>query len=77
VRGAVPDGGCRGLPARPGCAAVEEQALHTTLLGADIPVVEAYAGLEELPGGGFWFFAVLVKAKGFGSFPVRAFAVCP
>ncbi len=51
--------------------------VHTTLLGADIPVVEHMRGLEELPGDGFRFFAAPVKVKGFGTFPVRAFAVCP
>jgi kynurenine formamidase len=51
--------------------------VHTTLLVADIPVVEHMRGLEELPGDGFRFFAVPVKVKGFGTFPVRVFAVCP
>ena len=52
-------------PARP---------VHTVLLGADIPVCEHMRGLEELPDRGFRFFAVPVKVKGFGTFPVRAFA---
>src|SRR6266851_1037313 len=54
-----------------------EQAGATTLLGADIPVVEHKRGLEAMPGDGFRFFAAPVKVKGFGTFPVRAFAVCP
>lgn len=50
--------------------------VHTTLLGADISVVEHMRGLDGLPESGFRFFAVPVKVKGFGTFPVRAFAVC-
>jgi kynurenine formamidase len=48
---------------------------HTLLLGAGIPVVEHLTGLEQLPGAGFRFFAVPVKVKGLGSFPVRCFAL--
>lgn len=49
--------------------------VHTLLLGAEIPIVEHMRGLEQLPPTGFRFFAVPVKVKGFGTFPVRAFAV--
>jgi arylformamidase len=31
--------------------------------------------LKQLPAAGFKFFAVPVKVKGFGTFPVRAFAI--
>jgi len=48
---------------------------HTLLLGAGIPIVEHLCGLGELPDAGFRFFAVPVKVRGMGSFPVRAFAV--
>jgi arylformamidase len=48
---------------------------HTTLLRADIPVVEHLCNLDALPAGGYRFFAVPVKVKGFGTFPVRAFAL--
>ena len=48
---------------------------HTLLLGAGIPIVEHLCGLRELPDHGFRFFAVPVKVRGMGSFPVRAFAV--
>jgi kynurenine formamidase len=48
---------------------------HTILLGAEIPVVEHLRGLEALPAEGFRFFAVSVKVRRFGTFPVRAFAV--
>jgi len=48
---------------------------HTLLLGAGIPVVEHLCGLDGLPDSGFLFFAVPVKVKGMGTFPVRAFAI--
>ncbi len=48
--------------------------VHTTLLGADIPVCEHLRGLEELPRSGFRFSAVPVKVRAFGTFPVRAYA---
>lgn len=48
---------------------------HTILLGADIPIVEHLCNLQALPASGFRFFAVPVKVKSFGTFPVRAFAV--
>jgi len=47
---------------------------HSILLGAGIPVVEHLCNLEGLPASGFRFFAVPVKVKGMGTFPVRAFA---
>lgn len=49
--------------------------VHTTLLGADIPVVEHLTNLAQLPEDGFKFFALPVKVKAFGSFPVRAFGM--
>jgi kynurenine formamidase len=48
---------------------------HTTLLGAEIPIVEHLRGLETLPDRDFRFFAVPVKVKAFGTFPVRAFGL--
>jgi arylformamidase len=48
---------------------------HSILLGAGIPIVEHMCNLNKLPPGGFKFFAVPVKIKGFGTFPVRAFAI--
>jgi kynurenine formamidase len=47
---------------------------HTILLRAGILIVEHLRGLNRLPDTGFRFFAVPVKVKGFGTFPVRAFA---
>lgn len=48
---------------------------HSILLGVGIPIVEHMCGLEKLPGSRFKFFAVPVKVKGMGTFPVRAFAI--
>ena len=48
--------------------------VHSTLLGAGIPIVEHLCGLAALPDRGARFFAVPVKVKGMGTFPVRAFA---
>ncbi len=48
---------------------------HSILLGAGIPIVEHMCKLNQLPVSGFKFFAVPVKVKGFGTFPVRAFAI--
>lgn len=48
---------------------------HSILLGAGIPIVEHMCNLKQLPAAGFRFFAVPVKVKGFGTFPVRAFAI--
>jgi len=48
--------------------------VHTTLLGADIPICEHLCGLEGLPDEGFKFSAVPVKIRALGSFPVRAYA---
>jgi arylformamidase len=50
---------------------------HTALLGAGIPIVEHLCNLRDVPDSGFRFFAVPVKVKGLGSFPVRAFAIIP
>jgi kynurenine formamidase len=53
----------------------KSRPVHTTLLGADIPIVEHMTGLDQLPDRGFRFFALPVKVKGMGTFPVRACAV--
>ena len=49
--------------------------VHSTLLGAEIPIVEHLTGLERMPEEGGRFFAVPVKVKGMGTFPVRAYGV--
>jgi kynurenine formamidase len=47
------------------------------LLDAGILIVEHMWGLGALPDHGARFFAVPVKVKGMGTFPVRAFAPIP
>ena len=49
--------------------------VHTVLLGAEIPICEHMCNLERLPDSGFRFHAAPVKVKGFGTFPVRAYAI--
>ena len=49
--------------------------VHSILLGAEILIVEHLCNLVALPDEGFKFFAVPVKIKRFGSFPVRAFGL--
>jgi kynurenine formamidase len=51
--------------------------VHTALLDAEIPIVEHLANLAALPDRGARFFAVPVKVRGMGTFPVRAFALAP
>lgn len=48
---------------------------HSILLRAGIPIVEHMCHLAALPESGFRFFAVPVKVKAFGTFPVRAFGL--
>jgi len=52
-----------------------ERPVHSILLQHDIPIVEHLCGLEALPVQGSRFFAVPVKVKRFGTFPVRAFGL--
>ena len=56
------------------CTDNGERPVHSALLGAEIPIVEHLRGLEALPDRGARFYAVPVKVKGMGTFPVRAFA---
>jgi kynurenine formamidase len=49
--------------------------VHSILLQAGIPIVEHLCNLSALPDYGFRFFAVPVKVKGMGTFPVRAFGL--
>jgi len=51
-----------------------ERPVHSALLRAGIPIVEHLTELDRLPTDGFRFFAVPVKVRGMGTFPVRAFA---
>ena len=56
------------------CTDDGERPVHSILLGAEIPIVEHLCGLGALPDHGARFYAVPVKVKGMGTFPVRAFA---
>jgi kynurenine formamidase len=49
--------------------------VHTTLLRAGIPIAEHLTRLASLPDDDFRFFAVPVKVRGMGTFPVRAFGI--
>lgn len=59
------------------CTDTGERPVHSALLGAGIPIVEHLRGLDALPDRGARFYAVPVKVKGMGSFPIRAFARLP
>lgn len=50
---------------------------HSGLLGAGIHVVEHLTGLAALPAEGARFTAAPPAVSGFGTFPVRAFAIVP
>ncbi len=52
-----------------------QRPVHSTLLKANIPIVEHMCHLGDVPDGDFTFHAVPVKIKRFGTFPVRAYAV--
>lgn len=52
----------------------KSRPVHTTLLGAEILIVEHLCNLHLLPPDGFTFSAVPPKFKGVGTFPVRAMA---
>jgi kynurenine formamidase len=56
------------------CTDDGNRPVHSALLGAGIPIVEHLCGLAALPDRGARFYAVPVKVKGMGTFPVRAFA---
>ncbi len=50
---------------------------HSLLLGAGIAVVEHLTGLQHVPPRGARFTAAPPRVAGFGTFPVRAYAVVP
>jgi Predicted metal-dependent hydrolase len=54
-----------------------ERPAHSGLLGAGIHVVEHLTRLGELPATGARFTAAPPAVAGFGTFPVRAFAIVP
>ncbi len=51
-----------------------QRPVHTTLLGAGIPIIEHLTNLAALPAAGFTFTAVPPKIQGAGTFTVRAYA---
>lgn len=52
----------------------KQRPVHSTLLGAEILIVEHLCNLSLVPDEGFRFSAVPPKFKGVGTFPVRAMA---
>ena len=52
-----------------------ERPAHSILLREDVAIVENLTNLAALPTRGFRFHAAPVKAKGLGSFPVRAYGI--
>jgi arylformamidase len=48
--------------------------VHSTLLGAEVLIVEHLCSLDQLPDDGFTFSALPPKFRGVGTFPVRALA---
>jgi kynurenine formamidase len=52
----------------------QSRPVHSTLLKAEILIVEHLCKLDQLPPSGFQFHAVPPKFKGVGTFPVRAHA---
>src|SRR5262245_16007474 len=52
-----------------------ERPVHSALLRHGIPIVEHLCGMEAVPKQGGRFFAVPVKVRGMGTFPVRAFVI--
>jgi len=56
---------------------IRERPAHTTLLAADVPIVENLTNLSMLPAHGALFTAAPILLHDAPSFPVRAFAVVP
>jgi len=54
--------------------ATNARPVHSTLLGAEILIVEHLCELHRLPDDGFTFTAAPPKFRGVGTFPVRAMA---
>jgi len=52
----------------------KSRPVHTTLLGAEILILEHLCNLDQLPESNYQLSAVPPKFKGVGTFPVRAFA---
>lgn len=52
-----------------------ERPAHSGFLAGGVHVVEHLTGLEQLPPSGARFFSAPPAVEGFGTFPVRAFAL--
>ncbi|WP_312673627.1 cyclase family protein [Microbacterium sp.] len=55
----------------------DERPAHSILLAAGVNVVEHLTALDSLPARGARFTAAPPAIRGFGTFPVRAFATVP
>jgi arylformamidase len=53
---------------------IKSRPVHSTLLAAEILIVEHLCNLAPLPEQGFTFSAIPPKVQGMGTFPVRAIA---
>jgi kynurenine formamidase len=56
-------------------AADASRPAHTVLLEAGIPIVEHLTGLDQLPADGFRLHAAPSAVVGFGTWPVRVYAL--
>jgi kynurenine formamidase len=54
-----------------------ERPAHSILLAAGVPVLEHLTGLDRLPVTGARLHTAPPRVAGFGTFPVRAYAVLP
>jgi kynurenine formamidase len=54
-----------------------ERPAHSILLDAGIPVLEHLTGLDQVPVVGARLHAAPPRVRGFGTFPVRAYALVP
>lgn len=52
-----------------------ERPAHSILLAAGVPVLEHLTGLDQLPDAGARLHAAPLRVRGFGTLPVRAYAV--
>ncbi|ROO63175.1 kynurenine formamidase [Micromonospora sp. Llam0] len=54
-----------------------QRPAHSILLDAGVPVLEHLTGLADLPATGARLHAAPPRVRGFGTFPVRAYAIVP
>jgi arylformamidase len=58
-------------------AETDDRPAHSVLLAAGVPVLEHLTGLGRLPATGARLHTAPPRVAGFGTFPVRAYAVLP